>query len=36
MSASGGHDKPPKGFTDLSNAVSDLRKLLDILCLGNG
>jgi hypothetical protein len=36
MTAAGAHDKSPKGFTDLTNAIKDLRPLLPQLRLGDG
>lgn len=34
MSAAGGHDKPPRGETDLRNSIKFLKTLLDILQVG--
>jgi len=36
MALAGAHDKHPKGFTDLDNAIGDIRKLLGPLRVGDG
>lgn len=36
MTVAGAHDKSPKGFTDLTNAIKDIRPLLERLRIGAG
>jgi len=36
MTVAGAHDKSPKGFTDLTNAIRDIRSLLGTLRIGAG